>query len=243
MARGGIEREQAEGRHVVVRQHRHDIAALQRGRGDKIRQPGDAQPGERRLQAGFGIGEAQTAAHRHGHRLARLADERPVPGIAEVGVGNALMLADGAPVLRRAVLLQIARRSGEPHRNSPQTARNQAAVAQVADAYGDIEAFVHDTDRAIGKADVQFDQRIASGEGGQHAGEHRAAEGHGRADIQPAARGAGAFAYADVERVKGVKQRFNLFVVSATDVGGRQRARAALNQLHAELPLQLRHQL
>lgn len=132
---------------------------------------------------------------------------------------------------------------GVPYRYFSQAARNQAAVAQVADAYGDIEAFVHDTDRAIGKADVQLDQRIASGEGGQHAREHRAAEGHGRADFQLAARRTGAFAHSDAERVKGVKQRFDLFVVCAADVGGRQRARAALNQLHAELPLQFRHQL
>ena len=87
-----------------------------------------------------------------------------------------------------AVSRQITWCGAERHAIGAERARDNAAVGDVANAEGDVDALVDQVDIAVGEGDVEDDVRCAGLKAGEGRGKHVSAEGDGRGDAQTSAR-------------------------------------------------------
>lgn len=106
-------------------------------------------------------------------------------------------------------------------------------------ADGEIEALLSEGGQAIGQVQLDPDLRTAVEEGRQGRRDVLAAQGHGCGDPQQAARRAGGLAGLTEAAAEQLQAGFGLLDQAAACLAEPHRARAALDQLLPQLPLQL----
>ncbi len=145
--------------------------------------------------------------------------------------------------LRRAVTREVGRGGAHDARQIAKLVRDEVHVAQRADAQRQIGADVGEIDDAIGQCELELDLRIAREKlwhrGYQRVGPERGADVH----AQPAAR---ALAEAHHFRFRvgdGAHDAMRALEVDFAFGGEGEASRRAMEQAHAEAPLEPRHQL
>ena len=223
-----------------VRQQRLQCAFAQRRVRHVARQDRQPHAGTRGGQQRRQVVAAQRAAHRHRGAVAVAGAEVPAVVALHAAVHQGRVLRDLGRRLRRAVRGHV---GGGGHQHpgvGAQVARAQRGIGQPAHAHGQVHALLDQVHVAVLEAQVHLQLRVLLHEAQHQRRQHAPAEGHAGADAQAALHAALHQRGQAVGLFELAGDQLALVVVGRAHLGGRDPARAAVQQPRAEPAFQRR---
>jgi hypothetical protein len=213
------------------------LTGAQRRGGDQQRQLADAQPAQRRVAHRIEVVHPQPGRALDARGLV-VAQQAPAAAARAAGEQQEVVLAQRLDGVRRAAPRQVLRAGKQAVVDLPQPSRRQPRLVQFADADRQIEAVVHQIDHARRVLHLGAHPRMRCQVLIDPAAHRQHAELHAARQPQRAPR-LGQHLLGDALGVLDRGQNAQRALEHlAADFGRRQRARAALEQLDAQLRLQ-----